>query len=103
MGQFLTAVFELHPTRRKAVALERVRALNEEVFWEFMDAAHERADAILTLPKKVRRKAVWEVCKPARPIGFKHNLACQVIDGLQRDVEQTVSSYVALKLIAIKG
>ena len=47
MGQFLTAVFEMRPTRRKAAALERVRAANEEAFWEAMEGARDQA-AVLT-------------------------------------------------------
>jgi hypothetical protein len=35
----LTAVFELRPTRRKAAALERVRAAAEAIFWQVI-AAH---------------------------------------------------------------
>lgn len=97
MGQFLTAVFELRPTLRKAAALERVRATNEEAFWEFMDAARAQADAALSLPKKEQRNAVRDTCKGALHVGVKHRLVEAVAHGLHRDVDQSVSSYVELK------
>ena len=34
MGQYLTGVFEMQPTRRKAAALERVRAGAEAALWQ---------------------------------------------------------------------
>jgi uncharacterized protein YjeT (DUF2065 family) len=55
MGQYLTAVFKLRPTRRKAAVLQRTQRLAEGVFWDLMEAAKERAQELANTPdKKVR-------------------------------------------------
>ena len=36
-GQYLTAVFEMRPTKRKAAILERTRAQAEALFWKFLE------------------------------------------------------------------
>ena len=48
-GQFLTAVFEMRPTRRKAAALERVRAKAEHVYWNHLAAVRTEAEAIVDI------------------------------------------------------
>ena len=39
-GQFLTAVFEMLPTWRKAAVLERVCAKSERMFWDHLVSGH---------------------------------------------------------------
>ena len=97
MGQFLTAVLEMHPTRRKAAALERVRAANEEAFWESLAGAKDQAEAIIAMPKKEHRRALRQACKGVPKIATKHKLIEAVAHGLSRDVEMAVSSYIELK------
>ena len=106
MGQFLTAVFELRPTRRKAAALERVRAPAEAVFWEVMATLRPSFES-LPLPgedkesKKLAKTARIEACRNAQKLALqkatKAGLVEPVAAGLARDVEMAVSSFAELR------
>ena len=56
-GQYLTGVFEMRPTRRKAAILERARSEYEEVFWGMLEDRQADADAIIKEDKLTERKA----------------------------------------------
>ena len=58
-GQYLTAVFEMRPTRRKAAILERVRAETEVAFWTALEGGQKKADAIAD--EKDRSKRTIEI------------------------------------------
>lgn len=99
MGQFLTAVFEMRPTRRKAAVMERVRKAAEDVFWSVLSPTNKAAaeQAIVTVDRTERRKllATYEV--QALADAAKAGLGEPVGQGLARDVGMAVSSYVELK------
>ena len=44
-GQYLTAVFEIRPTKRKAAILERARAQVEALFWKFLEEKNTKGKA----------------------------------------------------------
>ena len=55
-GQYLTAVFELRPTKRKAAILERARVQAEALFWKFLEDNETEGKEIANEPDaKVRR------------------------------------------------
>ena len=56
-GQYLTAVFEMRPTKRKAAILERARSQYEEVFWSMLEDRQADADGIIKEEKAGERKA----------------------------------------------
>jgi hypothetical protein len=57
-GQYLTAVFKLRPSRRKAAIMEKLRAKAEDVFWDILAQKCPRADAVAAeADKKVRRES----------------------------------------------
>ena len=74
-GQFLTAVFEMRPTRRKAAVLERVRAKAERVFWDhlasgyadlkFGDTDGNTRNVDPTLIDKISQSFIRKFCKVA--------------------------------------
>jgi IS605 OrfB family transposase len=99
LGQFLTAVFEMRPTRRKAAVMERVRKSAEDLFWTVLSPANKAVaeQAIITDDRTERRKllAAYEVQTLAA--AAKARLIEPVAHGLARDVGMAVSSYVELK------
>lgn len=100
--QYLTAVFELRPTRRKAAALERVRAQAESVFWTVLSEERDRADALAAVAESKERRTAWRTAQNdlARRImvaGVKAGLCESVIQGLARDVAMAIGSYVELR------
>lgn len=94
MEQFLTAVFELSPSIRKAAALERVRGAAEVVFWRTLAQVQSDAEATVTLPLKERREAISRLAKPALDAAGKAGLCEPVAQGLARDLQSTVCAYV---------
>ena len=56
-GQYLTAVFKLRPSRRKAAIMEKLRAKAEDVFWDILAQKRPRADVVAAeADKKARRE-----------------------------------------------
>ena len=49
-GQYLTAVFEMRPTKRKAAILERARAQAEALFWKLLEDAETEGKEIANEP-----------------------------------------------------
>ena len=99
--QYLTAVFELRPSRRQAAALERVRAAYEAIFWDIIDGQRTRADELVALTNKKERKAAMQSANKeiAKIIDSKgRDLAEPVRVGLVRDVEMAIGSYVELRV-----
>jgi hypothetical protein len=99
---YLTATFALRPTRRKAAALERVRATAEIVFWQIIDEARQAADLIALEQNGRTRRTAWNADQRrlAGHIiteGFKAGLAEPVVQGLVRDVTMAIGSYIELK------
>ncbi|MFM8239430.1 MAG: hypothetical protein ACKOAW_03825, partial [Actinomycetota bacterium] len=96
--QFLTAVFELRPSRRKAAALERVRAAAETVFWQQLDRYRARADEVAADPdRKARRTALSKIEDETAKLAARAGLSESVAKGVARDVAQSISSYVGKK------
>ena len=100
--QYLTAVFELRPTRRKAAALERVRATAEAVFWQVLDASRARADVVAAETDAKARRIAWRAAEADIRAGIiavcaKASLAEPVAHGVCRDALMAISSYVELR------
>jgi IS605 OrfB family transposase len=95
-GKYLTAVFEMRPTRRKAAVMEHVRRTAEEVFWSVMAPANKAAadQAVATRDKTEQRKLIstYEVRSLAE--AARAGLIEAVAQGLARDARTAVSSYV---------
>ena len=67
-GQYLTAVFEMRPTKRKAAILERARAQAEALFWKFLEDNETEGTEIANEPDaKVRRGRLQEMKKRLAP------------------------------------
>jgi IS605 OrfB family transposase len=101
-SQYLTAVFELRPSRRKAVALERVRASAESVFWSVLATAQPEADRIAGISVAKERRTAWREAAPGRmrtvlAAAAGERLAEPVVQGLVRDLDMAISSYVELR------
>lgn len=92
--QFLTAVFELRPTRRKAAVLEYVRATSERVFWETMAEVQAAADAAVRLDPKERRAASSRLGSHAIVAASKAGLSEPVAQGIARDLCSAASAYI---------
>jgi hypothetical protein len=104
VAQYLTAVFELRPTRRKAAALERVRAAAETVFWQVLDASRVRADAVAAEADTKGRRIAWRAAEAGiradtMATCAKASLAEPVAQGVSRDALMAISSYVELRAI----
>lgn len=99
MGQFLTAVFEMRPTRRKAAVMERVRQSAEDVFWTVVSPANRTAaeQAAVTGDRTERRKLLAGYERQALAEAARTGLCEPVAQGLARDIGMAVSSYVELK------
>ncbi len=100
---YLTATFALRPSRRKAAALERVRAMAETVFWQVVDAAREPADIIASDQANRTRRAAWNaeqkrLSNQVIVASGKVNLAEPVVEGLVRDVTSAIGSYIQLRI-----
>jgi hypothetical protein len=95
----LTAVLELRPSRRKAAALERVRAEAEGVFWRVLSDARCRADHWAEIAEKRRRRTALEADLNRAVIvaAARAALAEPVAQGLARDAKRAVSSYIELR------
>ncbi|MDQ2765233.1 MAG: hypothetical protein M3Y22_17685 [Pseudomonadota bacterium] len=98
---YVTATFALRPTRRKAAALERVRATAETIFWQIVDAAREQADLVALVQESSIRPMAWNA-ERRRLVGkiivagVQRGLAEPVVEGLSRDVTTAVGSYIEL-------
>lgn len=98
MGQFLTAVFKLRPTQRKAAALERVRSAVEETFWSYLDGIKDDAAAVAKIEnKRERRDATRKLCAGGLAAGAKARLTEYVTEGLRREIDMAVSSFIELR------
>jgi IS605 OrfB family transposase len=100
--QYLTAVLELRPTRRKAAALERVRAAAEAVFWQVLDASRVRADVVAAEADTKARRIAWRAAEADIRASIiaacaKASLAEPVTQGVSRDALMAISSYVELR------
>ena len=96
-GQYLTAVFEMRPSKRKAAVMERCRSTAEAVFWSFLSGRRNEADRIATMDK-ARKQEVLVLIKPMLRDAKAAGLNEPVITGLMRDAKMTVSSYIELKI-----
>lgn len=87
-------MFELRPTRRKAAALERVRAAAEAAFWTTMEAAQPVAVAAAVQDRKARRDAAGRLAQEALVTAAKTGLPEPVAQGLARDLAGAAGAYV---------
>lgn len=102
LGQFLTAIFELRPSRRKAAAMERVRYDAEDVFWSVIDELRFRAEAVSEILDSKDRKASIrafqaDVTRSTVSLAIKQGLPESVATGLARDVIGSSTSYIELR------
>ena len=103
-GQFLTAVFEMRPTRRKAAVLERMRAKSERVFWDHLASVRAEAEQIVAIADgRTRTTAIRHLAhrgfQPAIRAGLNEPLA----HALERDLKQQITSYIGLRRLDIKN
>lgn len=92
--QFVTGVFELRPTRRKAAALERVRFAAEDAFWAAIDILRNRAEAVAGLPKKDRKVATSAFGAEALAVALRAGVSEPVAHGLARDVASVIAGFL---------
>jgi hypothetical protein len=99
LGQFLTAVFEMRPTRRKAAVLERVRRTAEDVFWTVLAPGNRSAAdlAVTTGDRTERRNLLSSYERQALAEAARAGLCEPVAQGLARDIATAVASYAGLK------
>jgi IS605 OrfB family transposase len=102
MPEFLTAVFELRPSRRKAAAVERVRATAESMFWDAVGKLRNPADAIVAIEAPKERQTAAkamraDIARNTMASASKAGLSEAVAQGLTRDITASVMSYVGLR------
>ncbi len=101
-SQYLTAVFELLPSRRKAAALERVRASAEAVFWNVIAAERARAAAVAAEADAKARRLAWRpveagISRAVIAAASQSALCEPVAHGIGRDATAAIGSYVELR------
>ena len=95
-GQYLTVVFEMRPTKRKAAILERARAQAEALFWKFPENNEPEGKEIANEPDaKVRRGRLQEMKKRLARIAIR-KLHEPIAEGVTRNAIASISSYVGL-------
>lgn len=95
--QFLTAIFELRPSRRKAAILERVRSVAESAFWTALEKTRALAETAIDVDRKERRAILTKIENDAMKIASAMKLSESVAAGVARDVGAAAASYVGLK------
>ena len=101
-GQYLTAVFEMRPTKRKAAVLERARAQAEALFWKFLEDNETEGKEIANEPDaKVRRGRLQEMKKRLERVAARQ-LHEPIAVGVTRNVVANISSYVGLQQTFLK-
>lgn len=95
-------MLELRPSRRKAAALERVRAVAEGLFWAALERERPGSAAVAEIADAKERRAAWrtmqtEIARRTLAAGAKAGLAEPVVQGLVRDITQAISSYIGLR------
>jgi hypothetical protein len=100
---YLTAVFEIRPTRRKAALLERVRIAADAAFWTVMSEWQDKAFAISEITEASERRTAWfaeqkVVTRELIRLGVAGGLAEPVVQGLTRDVIMAIGSYIQLRV-----
>lgn len=101
-GQYLTAVFKLRPSRRKAAIMESARARAEEIFWNILAQKRPRADAIAAeAEKKARREQSraleQEISRLVIRDATRAGLNEPIAQGLGRDIAMAIGSYIELR------
>ena len=102
MKSYLTAVFELRPSRRKAAAMERVRASAEAMFWRVIATHRGSAESVADITAPQERRAAWrtlqaELARDVLRTGSKTALAEPVLQGLIRDAQMAIGSFIELR------
>lgn len=105
VSQYLTAVFELRPSRRKAATMERVRASAEDVFWSIIGTLRTQADTIVAIEVAKDRRTAWrslqaDVARRVIADSARNGLNEPVGHGLVRDVQMAVGSYIESRVAA---
>ena len=91
--QFLTAMFELRPSRRKAAILERVRSIAEDVFWSTLETHREIAEQAVSASREDRSKAIRLIETAALVNATAAGLTEPVAQGVTRDISGAAASY----------
>ena len=101
-GQYLTAVFDMRPTKRKAAILERTRAPAEALFWKFLEDNETEGKETAHEPDgKVRRGRLLEMKKRLARI-VTRKLHEPIAEGVTRNAVANISSYVGLQQTFLK-
>jgi IS605 OrfB family transposase len=103
-GQYLTAVFELSPSRRKAAVMSRVLHAADDVFWRVIETEglRERAGAAAAGNHDDRVLFTKYVEREARAVSVQAGLCEPVEHGLTRDLVASVKSFVRLRARALR-
>ena len=101
-GQYLTAVFDMRPTKRKAAILERTRAPAEALFWKFLEGNETEGKEIANEPDAtVRRWRLQEMKKYLERVATTQ-LHKPIAKGVTSNVVAIISSYVRLQQTFLK-
>lgn len=99
MTQYLSATFRLRLTKRKAAALARVQAKVDDSYWERMTAFEEATIEISGISvKRERSVRLAGLLANLKPTLVARGICHAVSDGLLRDIEQSLSSFIELKV-----
>ncbi|MGX9352815.1 zinc ribbon domain-containing protein [Shimia sp. W99] len=93
---YMTAVFKLRPTKRKAALLEKARSAAEDAFWRQLEVIRPEVEQISALPSKLDRKARLKELIDPKTL-HRYGLRSPVRDGVARELRSQALSYVELK------
>ena len=101
-GQYLIAVFEMRPTKRKAAILERAQSQAEALFWQILEDNETEGKEIANEPDaKVRRSRPQEL-KSRLQRSATAQLHEPIAVGAARNIVAGISSFVELQQAHLK-
>ena len=101
-GQYLIAVFEMRPTKRKAAILERAQSQAEALFWQLLEDNETEGKEIANEPDaKVRRSRPQEL-KSRLQRSATAQLHEPIAVGAARNIVAGISSFVELQQAYLK-
>ena len=101
-GQYLTAFFEMRPTKRKAAILERARSQAEALFWQLLEDNETEGKEIANEPDaKIRRSRLQELKSRLQRSATAQMLE-PIAHGAARSIVAGISSFVELQQAHLK-
>ena len=101
-GQYLTAVFEMRPTKRKAAILERARSQAEALFWRLLEDNETEGKEIANEPDAKVRRARLQELKSRLQRSATTQIHEPIAVGAARNTVAGISSFVELQQAYIK-